>query len=162
PTGQTARPRFIYSELGQIDPSASKSERLRALAEIITSPKDGRLARTIVNRLWARFFGRGLVEPLDDMEQPAWNQDLLDWLAEDLINQGYNLKHTIELMVTSQAYQLPSVGLSEGAAKDYVFRGPGIRRLSAEEFRDAVAQLTAIWYSKPEYAATSTEIRSSL
>ena len=162
PTGQTARPRFIYSELGQIDPKAPKSERVRQLAQIITSPKDGRLARTIVNRLWARFFGRGLIESLDDMEQLAWNQDLLDWLAEDLINHGYNLKHTIELMVTSQAYQLPSVGLGEGGAKDYVFRGPGIRRLSAEEFRDAVAQLTAIWYSKPEYPATSTEIRASL
>jgi hypothetical protein len=162
PTGQTARPLFIYAELGLIDSKAPKSERLRQLAEIITGTRDGRLARTIVNRLWARFFGRGLVEPLDDMEQAAWNQDLLDWLAEDLINHGYDLKQTIELMVTSQAYQLPSVGLGEAAAKDYVFRGPGIRRLSAEEFRDAVAQLTAIWYSKAEFTVTTAEIRASL
>jgi mono/diheme cytochrome c family protein len=162
PTGQTAQARFIYPELGYIDAKAPKRERLKRLAEIITSPNDGRLSRTIINRLWARFFGRGIVEPVDDMEQPAWNQDLLDWLAEDLVTHGYDLKHSIEILVTSQAYQLPSVSLGEGSPKDYVFRGPGIRRLSAEEFRDAVGELTGIWYSKPEYPVTGTEIRSSL
>jgi len=162
PTGQNAQARFIYPELGYIDAKAPKRERLKRLAEIITGPNDGRLSRTIINRLWARFFGRGLVEPVDDMEQPAWNQDLLDWLAEDLIAHGYDLKHSIKLMVSSQAYQLPSVSLGEGNPKDYVFRGPGIRRLSAEEFRDAVGQLTGIWYSKAEYPVTNTEIRCSL
>jgi mono/diheme cytochrome c family protein len=107
PTGQNAQARFIYPELGYIDAKAPKRERLKRLAEIITGPNDGRLSRTIINRLWARFFGRGLVEPVDDMEQPAWNQDLLDWLAEDLVTHGYDLKHSIEVMVTSQAYQLP-------------------------------------------------------
>ena len=162
PTGQNAQARFIYPELGYIDAKAPKRERLKRLAEIITGPNDGRLSRTIINRLWARFFGRGLVEPVDDMEQPAWNQDLLDWLAEDLVTHGYDLKHSIEVMVTSQAYQLPSVSLGEGSPKDYVFRGPAIRRLSAEEFRDAVGELTGIWYSKPAYPVTGTEIRSSL
>jgi mono/diheme cytochrome c family protein len=162
PTGQTAQARFIYPELGFIDAKAPRSERLKQLADIITGPKDGRLSRTIINRLWARFFGRGLVEPVDDMEQPAWNQDLLDWLAEDLIAHGYDLKHSIEVMATSQAYQLPSVSLGEATAKEYVFRGPGIRRLSAEEFRDAVAQLTGIWYSKGEFPTQTREIRSSL
>ncbi|HVV72468.1 MAG TPA: DUF1549 domain-containing protein, partial [Verrucomicrobiae bacterium] len=85
PTGLTAQARFIYPELGQIDTRASRPDRLRELAKIITGPKDGRLSRTIVNRLWARFFGRGLIEPVDDMEQSAWDPDLLDWLAEDLV-----------------------------------------------------------------------------
>jgi hypothetical protein len=162
PTGQTAQARFIYPELGYIDAKAPKSERLRQLADIITGPKDGRLARTIINRLWARFFGRGLVEPVDDMEQPAWNQDLLDWLAEDLIDHGYDLKRSIRIVVTSQAYQLPSVSLGERDPQDYVFRGPSIRRLSAEEFRDAVGQLTGIWYAKAEYPVADTEVRCSL
>lgn len=162
PTGQTAQARFIYPELGLLNAKAPRAERLRQLAEIITGPKDGRLSRTIINRLWARFFGRGLVEPVDDMEQPAWDQALLDWLAEDLITHGYDLEHSIELMVTSRAYQLPSVSLGEGVPKDYVFHGPGVRRLSAEEFRDAVAQLTGIWYSKSEFPAIHSEIRCSL
>lgn len=162
PTGQTAQARFIYPELGEIDPKAKRPERLKQLAEILTGPKDGRLPRTIVNRLWARFFGRGLVEPLDDMEQAAWNPDLLDWLAEDLVANHYNLKHTIEVMLTSHAYQLPAVDLKETEAKDYVFRGPAIRRLSAEEFRDALGELTGVWYSKAEFSTTETEVRCGL
>ncbi len=162
PTGQSAQARFIYPELGHIDSQATRAERLRELAGIITSPKDGRLPRTIVNRLWARLFGRGLIEPVDDMEQAAWEPDLLDWLAEDLVANHYNLKHTIELMVTSKAYQLASVNLAEAGAKDYVFRGPAIRRLSAEEFRDAVGRLTGIWYSKSEIPVANDEIRCSL
>src|SRR5207237_459255 len=83
PTGQFATTKFIYPELGGIDPKANKSERLKQLADLVTARKDGRLTRTIVNRLWARFMGRGLIEPADEMDNPAWNQDLLDWLAEE-------------------------------------------------------------------------------
>jgi mono/diheme cytochrome c family protein len=162
PTGVSARARFIYPELGGIDPKTPRSERLKQLAGLITSPKDGRLSRTIVNRLWARLFGRGLVEPVDDMEQPAWNPDLLDWLAEDLVAHGYDLKHTLEMMATSKAYQLPASNFGESAATEYVFQGPAIRRLSAEEFRDAVGRLTGIWYRTSRVPGASQEVRCSL
>ncbi|HLH52838.1 MAG TPA: PSD1 and planctomycete cytochrome C domain-containing protein [Verrucomicrobiae bacterium] len=162
PTGKTAQARFIYPELGTIDASANRPERLQELASIISSPKDGRLPRTIVNRLWARFFGRGLVEPLDDMEQPAWNSDLLDWLAEDLVANHYDLKHTIELMLTSHAYQLPAIDLKESEARDFAFRGPGIRRLSAEEFRDALGELTGVWFNSPAFNCNASEVRCGL
>ena len=78
------------------------------------------LPRTLVNRLWARFFGRGLVEPVDDMEQPAWNPDLLDWLAEDFVAHHYDVKHTIACMLTSRAYQLPAVNLVESKGLFFV------------------------------------------
>lgn len=162
PTGTWAQPRFIYPELGEIDATAKKPARLKRLAEIITSPKDGRLSRTIVNRLWARFFGRGLIEPVDDMEQPAWNSDLLDWLAEDLVAHHYDLKHTIEVMLTSQAYQLPAISRSEDAPKEFVFRGPEVRRLSAEQFRDALGEVTGVWFDKAEFAAATSDIRACL
>jgi hypothetical protein len=149
PTGKKSAARFIYPELGDIDPTADKPARLERLAEIMTCDKNGRLARTIVNRLWAKCFGRGLVEPVDDMEQPAWNPDLLDWLAEDLTAHHYDLRHTLERILTSQAYQLPAVSLSEQASKDFVFRGPGVRRLTAEQFRDALGQLTGVWFAQP-------------
>ena len=160
PTGQTAAARFIYPELGEIDPAAGKPARLKRLAEIITSPKDGRLPRTVVNRLWARFFGRGLVETVDDMEQPAWNQDLLDWLAEDLVAHHYDLKHTIAQMLSSQAYQLPAVDLVE--SNGFVFQGPTIRRMSAEQFRDALGQVTGVWYPKAELPNVTNQVRASL
>ena len=149
PTGTTAAPRFIYSQLGELETSTNKTVRLEHLARLITKREDGRLPRTLVNRLWQRFFGRGLVEPLDDMEQPAWNRDLLDWLAEDFADHHYDVKHLIETMLTSRAYQLPAVPASEQEAKEFVFRGPTVRRLSAEQFRDAVGALTGIWYDKP-------------
>ncbi len=149
PTGKIAQLRFIYPELGSIDPKADKTARLKQLADLITEKQDGRLTRTIVNRLWQKFMGRGLVEPVDDMEQPAWNPDLLDWLGEDLAANGYDLKKTIERILTSHAYQLPAVSTNEDDRQDSVFRGPLVRRMSAEQFRDAVGGFTGIWYSQP-------------
>lgn len=162
PTGKIAEARFIYPELGEIDAKADRAARLKRLAELMTGPQNGRLPRTIVNRLWARLFGRGLVEPVDDMEQPAWDQDLLDWLAKDLVANRYDLKHTLEVMLTSRACQLPAVDLGEAVSKDYVFRGPGVRRLSAEEFRDALGRLTGVWYEKAELPVATNSIRAAL
>ena len=148
PTGRKASTGFIYPELGAIPTAATKPERTRRLAEIMTQKANGRLSRTVVNRLWQRFLGRGLVEPADDMEQLAWNQDLLDWLAEDLAANRYDLKSTIKLILTSRAYQLPTVSLDEKAAKNFLFSGPAVRRMTAEQFRDALGALTGVWNSK--------------
>ncbi len=149
PTGQKAGYQFLYPQLGRINTSTNKAERLERLAEVITSREDGRLPRTIINRLWARLFGRGLVEPLDDMDNPAWNQDLLDWLAEDLVSHHYDLKQTLYRLATSEAYQWPSVNLPERVSTNFVFKGPAVRRMSAEQFRDAVGELTGAFYEAP-------------
>ncbi len=148
PTGKLASVRFLYPQLGSIDEKVGRSERMKQLSQVITDRKNGRLARTIVNRLWARLTGRGLVEPLDDMEQPAWNSAILDWLAEDLVANGYDLKRTLELILTSKAYQLPTV---EGVAEKgtFVFRGPLTRRITAEQFCDALSSLSGEWGRMP-------------
>ncbi len=150
PTGKTAPLRFLFPELGVLDGGAPRSNRLAQLARIITQPSNGRLSRTVVNRLWARLMGRGLVEPLDVMQNPAWDADLLDWLAEDLVASGWNLQRTIELILTSRAYQLPAVDVVEKAGQKFSFRGPQLRRLTAEQFRDALGQVTQAWFDKPE------------
>jgi len=153
PTGKTAAVRFLYPQLGQIG-DVPRPERLKRLAELMTGKNNGRLTRTIVNRLWERLLGRGLVEPVDDMDRPAWSADLLDWLAEDLVAHNYDLKHTIEVILTSRAYQLPSVepppadSTPTGKA-DYVFRGPQPRRLTAEQFTDALTSFTNDWARLP-------------
>ena len=157
PTGQKAELKFLYPELGAIDPKADKPARLKRLAEIITQRQDARLTRTLVNRLWQRFMGRGLIEPVDDMEKTAWNPDLLDWLAEDFAAHHYDMKHLIRQILTSRAYQLPAVNLGEQHQQDYVFRGPAVRRLSAEQFRDALTALTGAGYSSPAAEVTPTE-----
>ncbi len=150
PTGRKAGLAFIYPELGAIPASTNKAERMQHLAGLITQKKNGRLTRTIVNRLWQKFMGQGLVEPVDEMEQAAWNQDLLDWLAEDLAAHQYDLKRTMQLILTSRAYQLPSVSMDEQKHADFVFQGPSVRRMTAEQFRDALGALTGVWY--PEAA----------
>ena len=149
PTGEISGVRFIHPELGAIDPKADRAKRIEQLAKAVTSPGNGRLSRTIVNRLWARFLGRGLVEPVDEMENESWHTDLLDLLASDLADNGYNLKFTMEQIMTSHAYQLRAVNGAEQAEKDYVFRGPTVRRMTAEQFVDAVATLTGNWKPSP-------------
>lgn len=149
PTGKTAEIRFIYPELGGIEQAASKTERLQQLARLLTSEQNGRLTRTIVNRLWARFLGRGLVEPVDDMEQAAWHPELLSWLAADLAAHRYDLRHAMRRILTSQAYALPAQPAVERAEPIFVFRGPLVRRLTAEQYVDAVSQLTGVWHERP-------------
>ena len=157
PTGTKAELKFLYPELGAIDPKADKPARLKRLAEIMTQRQDGRLTRTLVNRLWQRLMGRGLIEPVDDMEKPAWSPDLLDWLAEDFAAHDYDMKHVIRQIVTSRAYQLPAVNLGEQYQQDFVFQGPAVRRLSAEQFRDALTRLTGAGYSSPAAEVTPSE-----
>ena len=149
PTGKKADLKFLYPELGALDPKADKAARLKRLADIITEPKDARLTRTIVNRYWQRFMGRGLVEPVDEMEKTAWNTNVLDWLAADLTDHDYDLKHLIEVILTSRAYQMPAMSFDEKNSSDYVFTGPLVRRMSAEQFRDALGELTGVWYDQP-------------
>src|SRR5262249_35660464 len=123
PTGKKAELKFIYPELGDIAVTTNKPARLKQLAQLITSRQDARLTRTLVNRLWQRFMGRGLVEPVDDMEKPAWNPDLLDWLAEDFSEHNYDVRFLIQRIVTSRTYQLPAVNLDNQNTQEYVFRG---------------------------------------
>jgi hypothetical protein len=148
PTGKKAAMRFLYPELGKMDPDSPKAERLARFAELMTSKENGRLARTVINRLWTRLIGRGLVEPVDDMEQPSWNPELLDLLAEDFVAHGYDLKRTIGLILTSQAYQMPAAEVPP-AKEEYVFRGPLPRRMTAEQFSDAISALSGEWATLP-------------
>jgi uncharacterized membrane protein len=142
PTGKMAGTEIIFSELGSIDSTVSVDEKLKQLSEFLTAPKNGRLYRTIVNRIWAQVMGRGIVEPVDLMDNIPWSQDLLDWLASDFVKNGNDLKKLIYVITTSHTYQLPSVGLkdeNEIVREDYVFQGMHRRRLSAEQFADAVS-----------------------
>jgi uncharacterized membrane protein len=150
PTGKFAGRRVIFKELGDINPEAVTSERLKQLADFLVQPKDGRLARTLVNRLWAQLLGRGLVEPVDVMDNEPWSQDLLDWLASDFVATGYDLRQLLMKIMTSVTYQLPTVPLGDEAfvtSQDFVFKGMVRRRLTAEQFSDAISSTVSPIYS---------------
>lgn len=145
PTGETAKAYFLFPELGAIDPAAPREERLKQLAAIMTSPDNGRLTRTVANRLWHRLMGRGIVHPVDSMGARPWNEDLLDQLAVHLSDSGYDLKKTLELIATSQVYGLESAPWDESApAEDFVFAGPSPKRMTAEQFVDSLAGITGV------------------
>jgi mono/diheme cytochrome c family protein len=142
PTGKFAGRRMLYPELGKIDSSAFTKERLKQLADYLTQPNDGRLYRTLVNRVWAQLMGRGIVEPVDAMDNEPWSQDLLDWLASDFVANGRDMKKLIHTILTSKTYRLPSVSAKEPEhimAADFVFKGMIRRRLTAEQFADAIS-----------------------
>ena len=147
PTGHIAKIKFLYNDLGVIDARAAPEARRQQLAEIITGRKNGRLPRTIVNRLWQRFLGFGLVEPVDEMDKNAWAPAVLDWLAEDLVAHGHDLKHTMTQILTSRAYQLPAVNYGD-VAEPATFRGPANRRMSAEQFSDAIRSVGGLRHAK--------------
>lgn len=144
PTGETAEAGWLYPELGEIDKNASQSQRLEQLAALVTAKQNGRFARTIVNRLWAQLMGRGIVHPLDAMHTEPWNADLLDYLANHLVEQEYDLKAVLRLIATSDAYQSRSEVLDGDPATEtnYVYAGRRAKRMTAEQFIDSVWQLT--------------------
>ena len=145
PTGEMAKVHFVFPQLGEVDASAPRDARLKQLAALMTHPQNGRLTRTIVNRLWHRLMGRGVVHPVDAMNSPPWSADVLDQLAVELADSGYNLKHILTLISTSRAYGSASVAWNEqGPAEDYVFAGPAPKRMTAEQFVDALAALTGV------------------
>lgn len=153
PLGKLATVNFLYPELGNVE-GETVQERLYNLSKLMVKRENGRLYRTITNRFWHRLMGRGIIEPLDEMDMTPWNGELLDWLASDFIESGYDLKHLIKRIMTSKAYQLPAVKYAkqEELKQDYVFKGPIIRRLSAEQFTDAVSQIIAPVYHAIEYS----------
>jgi hypothetical protein len=144
-TGKYTGPQLLYPELGTVPEDAPLAERHAAAARFFTDARNGRVARTIVNRYWQKLFGRGLVEPVDEMDGEPWNADLLDWLASDFTAHGSDLKYLLRLLTTSKAYQLPAAVTAEQPERPYVFRGPMVRRLSAEEFADSVSAITGEW-----------------
>lgn len=146
PTGRIAKAAWLFPELGQIDADAEQPERLRQLAELMTHPDNGRLTRTIVNRLWQRMMGRGIVHPVDAMQTEPWSADLLDYLAVHLQEHDYDLKQTLALIANSHAYQSRTVAIEDAStAGPFIFEGPQAKRMTAEQFLDAVWQTTGTW-----------------
>lgn len=143
PIGETAEAAWLFPELGQVDASAPRAQRLKQLAGLMTHPENGRFARTIVNRLWFQMMGRGIVHPLDAMQSEPWDEDLLDYLASDFVENGYDLKATLANIAESAAYQSESeVASEQRIGGDYVYRGPRSKRMTAEQFLDNIWQLT--------------------
>lgn len=146
PTGKFTGARMLWKELGAIDSSAKRNEKLAQLANNMVQASNGRLYRTIVNRIWAQLMGRGLIEPLDVMDNEPWNQDLLDWMSFNFQQNKSDIKALLYLIITSNTYQLPSVSFNDASkivTPQFKFNGPLRKRMSAEQFADATSAIIA-------------------
>jgi hypothetical protein len=142
-TDAPAMPRL----LGEAAPSLSDNDdRLEAVARWVGSPVNRLFARAQVNRIWYHLMGRGLVEPIDDFREtnPAVNPPLLDALAQDFVDHGFDLRHTIRLIMTSRTYQLATAPNDTNAKDERNFSRALVRRLSAEQLLDAVHQVAGV------------------
>ncbi len=125
---------------------AEWTDRRELLADWMTSPDNPFFARTLVNRMWKSFMGRGLVEPVDDfrLTNPPTNEPLLEALAQDFVKHGYDLHHLIRRITLSRSYQLSSIA-NEGNREDQIaYSRYYTRHLAAEQLLDSVSQATDV------------------
>ncbi len=156
-TNKYAEPAFLFPEISHTPTTAALADRRAAAAATFTDPRMGRLPRTLVNRVWQRLMGRGIVANPDEMDGLPWSPQVLDWLASDFVEHGYDVKRLIATIATSRTYQMPAVArTSEPPARKYVFEGPEVRRLTAEEFADAIGAITGEWNTWPGKPAATT------
>ena len=118
----------------------------KVLVEWMRNPENPFFARAIVNRIWGELFGRGIVHPVDDFRasNPPVNGPLLDWLAKDFVENGYDVKQLIGRILKSQLYQQSSLPNATNVSDLRNFSRSYRRRLPAEVLADAVVSLTGI------------------
>jgi hypothetical protein len=119
-------------------------DRREPLADWLTSPENPYFSRAIVNRVWANYLGRGLVEAVDDMRKtnPASNDLLLTALADHLAKQKFDLKALMRTILQSETYQRASQSLPGNATEKRFYSHYYPRRVMAEVALDALSQVT--------------------
>lgn len=147
PIGRVAPARFIYPELGDIDPGLPREKRTARLADILTHQDNALLAKNIANRIWAQLLGSGIVMPLDEMSHKPWSEPLLELLARGLQENDFDIKTLLKGIVLSSIYQSAFVSpeaetdntqSASNEGETLVFRGGLERRLKSEQFEDAL------------------------
>jgi hypothetical protein len=140
---------------GQSMPIDSPADRRALFAEWLTSPRNSLFARTIVNRVWANFMGRGLVDPVDDVRSanPSSNEELFAALTKDFVDHGYDVQRLIRTIMNSSVYQLSSEANAANQSDNMFYSKHIIRRLPAEVILDAMSQVTGSPTAFPGYPA---------
>lgn len=140
--GEIVKPEWPFEELNGSPLPASLTRNAEdprmVLAERMTAPSNARFAQTIANWVWKRYFGKGLVEPEIDWENAnVSNPDLLNYLAEELVANNYDLKHLSRLIFNSHTYQRGILVGSDREAAE-LFVGHSRRRMTAEQIVDSL------------------------
>ena len=147
-TGEIVQPAVPHF-LPQVDAAADRATRLE-LAQWLMSPDHPQTSRVFVNRLWYLFFGAGLSRSLEDngaQGEPPTHPELLDWLAVEFRESGWDVQHMVRLIVTSRAYRQSSLvppTLRELDPENRLFARQGRHRLPAEMIRDSALAVSGL------------------
>jgi hypothetical protein len=139
-------------------PLPDGANRRQALADWITSKENPFFAKSMANRVWSYFLGKGIIDPVDDIRasNPPVNEELLNALTKDFKDHNYDLKRLIRTIVSSRTYQA-GIETNEWNQSDQVnFSHAVPRRLNAEQLMDAVTQATGVRPDFPEVPADTT------
>jgi hypothetical protein len=138
-TDKVPEPKYPDGEYAKFTP---EDDPRHALVDWMVKPENPYFAKAYVNRMWGHFFGRGLVNEVDDMREtnPASSPEILDALANEFRGSGYNMKGIIRTMVSSRLYQLSAEPRPENVHDRQNFARYYARRMIAEVFLDAVDQ----------------------
>ena len=136
-------------------------DRREHLANWLTSPTNPYFARSLVNRVWKNFMGRGLVEAVDDMRatNPPSNEELLAALTKDFIEHKFDMKHLMRTIMNSAAYQRASEANATNAKDEKYYSKYIIKRLPAEVMLDALSQVTNVPTMFPDFAPGTRAIQ---
>jgi hypothetical protein len=139
-TNKVIAPKF----LGGTAPDASKVDRRKLLADWMADPGNPYFSRHFANMVWAQFFGRGIIEPVDDVRvsNPPANPELLDALSQHLVSYKYDFRQLIRDICLSRTYQTSSTPNDTNEADVRNFSHSGIRRLRAEVMLDCISEAT--------------------
>jgi len=141
---EVVKPKFLDGEVVELSPQ--EDPRIR-FSQWLASPQNPWFARNAVNRVWYWLLGRGIVHETDDLRptNPAENPELLDFLAQQLVGNKYDLKHVFRLILNSKTYQLSSMPNAYNKDDIAHFSHYHVRRLGAEQLLDAISQVTQTW-----------------
>ena len=139
----------------------ANSGRVGAYADWMTSPENPRFTKVIANRLWKECFGLGLIEPVDEMmaSTVSANPELMAFLEDFMIENGYSIKTYLSAIFNSKAYQREATEIEIEFGADYDFTGPLLRRMTAEQVWDS---LVALINPRPELFNWKAEQRNLL
>jgi hypothetical protein len=138
--GRAMKPKFLGGDAPDVD---GKDPR-QALAAWLTSPDNAAFRETMANVIWAHFFGRGIVDPVDDVRisNPPSNKELLEELGRKLAAYGFDKKRLVRDICTSRTYQLSVSTNPTNELDDAYFSHGYVRRLRAEVLLDTITRIT--------------------
>ena len=133
-------PKFLGGEV----PDVKGKDRRTVMADWLASPQNPYFAKNLANIVWAHFFGKGIIEPVDDVRvsNPPSNAELLDTLGEKFTEYNYDFKKLVRDICTSRAYQLSTQMNESNASDTRNFSHASLRRMRAEVLLDAISQAT--------------------